>query len=45
MSNKTRSDSTVKTSVKHAKAYMIPYAWSSRAWLCQGHVPIRSYFY
>lgn len=45
MSGRTRLGSMVKTFVKHAKAYMIPYAWSSRVWLCQGHVPIRSYSY
>ena len=42
---RTRLGSMVKTFVKHVKAYMIPYAWSSRVWLCQGHVPIRSYSY
>lgn len=45
MSGRTRLGPMVKTFVKHAKAYMIPYAWSSRVWLCQGHVPIRSYSY
>lgn len=45
MSGRTRLGSMVKTFVRHAKAYMIPYAWSSRVWLCQGHVPIRSYSY
>ena len=45
LSGRTRLGSMVKTFVKHVKAYMIPYAWSSRVWLCQGHVPIRSYSY